>query len=752
MQMKKVHTRGVLGANAILIAAAILIMASPTPAQQLQPDVSRPWLDSTLPAETRATLALQAMTLDEKITLLHGHVGFPYNDKPKPDGAIGSAGYVEGIPRLGIPALQESDAGLGVANPHNVRPGDEATPLPSGLAIAATFDPALAERSGAMIGAEARAKGFNVLLAGGANIARDPRNGRNFEYASEDPLLTGVMVGAAIRGIQSNRIISTSKHYALNSQETARTMLSANIDAAAMRETDLLAFEIAIEQGHPHAVMCAYNGVNGTYSCENDFLLNQVLKQDWGYPGFVMSDWGALHSTEKAAFAGLDQESGEEMDSQIRFGSALKKAVEVGDVSRERLDDMVRRVLRAMFASGIVDFPPTPGGFIDHNLHAEIAQSVAERGMVLLRNDGVLPLRKGPQRIAVIGSHADKGVLSGGGSSQVIPVGGIALPGLGPADFPGPLVYDPSPPLKAIEAAAGGAHVEYAGGDDISRAVRIAGEADVAIVFAHQWMAEMQDATDLSLPDGQDQLIAAIAAANRRTVVVLETGGPVRMPWLSLTGAVIEAWYPGARGGEAIARILFGEVNPSGRLPITFPVDESQLPRPKIAASAATAGSNRRDTSEPTVELDYFEGAHVGYKWFDKNGIKPLYPFGFGLSYSSFAYAGLSAAISGSTIELSLDVKNVSSRRGADIPQFYLRCPRDTNFPMRLIGWSHVLLEPGETRRVMLTVDPRLLAHFDVAAHDWEITPARCIVEAGSNALDLPLKTEVTLGALRLNP
>src|SRR5258708_22392798 len=260
-------------------------MTEPHGSEQYQQlDAQRPWLDRTLPAEVRAALALEAMRLDEKIRLVHGQVGFSFAGKPKPDAAIGSAGYVEGIPRLGIPALQESDAGLGVENPHNVRPGDEATPFPSGLATAATFDAELAELSGIRMGAEARAKGFNVLLAGGANITRDPRNGRNFEYAGEDPLVTGIMVGAAIRGIQSNRIISTIKHYALNAQETDRLVLSAKIDPGAARESDLLAFQIGIELGRPHAVMCAYNRVNGTYSCESDFLLNQVLKRDCAYP------------------------------------------------------------------------------------------------------------------------------------------------------------------------------------------------------------------------------------------------------------------------------------------------------------------------------------------------------------------------------------------------------------------------------------------------------------------------------------
>jgi beta-glucosidase len=314
-------------------------------------------------------------------------------------------------------------------------------------------------------------------------------------------------------------------------------------------------------------------------------------------------------------------------------------------------------------------------------------------------------------------------------------LGGIAVPNIGPRDFPGPLVYDPSSPVKAIEAEAGGARVEYVEGEDISRATEVAKGADAVIIFVNQWLAEAHDAPDLSLPNDQDRLITAVAATNQHTVVVLETGGPVRMPWLPLTAATIEAWYPGARGGEAIARILFGEVNPSGRLPITFPENELQLPRPKIAAEA--------------VEVNYFEGAQVGYKWFDKNRIKPLFPFGFGLSYTAFDYAGLTATSSESDVTVSLDVKNIGTRQGADIPQFYVRRPDVSAFPIRLVGWSRVMLDPGETQRVTLTIDPRLLAHFDIVAGEWEIAPGRYVIEAGANARDLSLKTEFSLTALR---
>jgi beta-glucosidase len=719
--------RSLVAAGFIALACELAATAAPIRREDARPS-----------ADQRAALLLSRLTLEEKIRLVHGGFGMPFGGKPKPEGALGSAGFIPGIARLDVPALQESDAGLGVANPNNVRPGDEATALPSGLAIAATFDPALAERGGAMIGAEARAKGFNVLLAGGANLAREPRNGRNFEYVSEDPLLTGIMAGAAVRGIQRNRIISTVKHFALNDQETGRTQISAEIDEAAARESDLLAFQLAIEHGRPHAVMCSYNRVNGVHACENAFLLDKVLRRDWGFPGFVMSDWGAVHSTERAALAGLDQESGEELDGQVFFGGLLHQAVETGRVPMARLDQMVSRILRSMFASGIVDDPPVPGGSIDAAAHAQVAQSLAEQGIVLLRNrNGALPLPRTLRKILLVGSHADKGVLSGGGSSQVIPFGGIAVPGLGPKDFPGPMVYVPSSPLRAVTAEAGGAQVDYLDGSDLPAAIRAAQDADAVVVFAHQWMAEMIDAPDLSLPDDQDRLIDAVASANARTIVVLETGGPVTMPWLDRTAAVVAAWYPGARGAEAIAGLLFGRVNPSGRLPMTFPRDETQLPRAKIDAG-------------PTVS--YHEGADVGYKWFDRRNETPLFPFGHGLSYTAFSYANLTARVSSTTLSLGLDVTNAGTRAGIDTPQFYLRCPGADGFAIRLVGWGRITLQPGESGHAEASVDPRLLARFDATANEWTIAARTCTVQVGAHARDAALTAQVTLMAGRVKP
>jgi beta-glucosidase len=704
----------------------------------------RPWMNARLSPDQRAAVLQSAMTLDEEIAILHGDFGFPAK-AGRDKGAIGSAGFVPGIERLGIPALQESDASLGVANPFNVRKGDGATPLPSGLATASTWNPALAYAGGAMIGHEAFAKGFNALLSGGANVARDPRNGRNFEYLGEDPLLAGTLAGRAIKGVQSNHIVSTTKHFAVNDQETGRMVLDARIDEAAMRETDLLAFELAIEAGHPGSVMCAYNRVNGAYACENNHLLNDVLKTDWGYPGWVMSDWGAVHSAE-AATKGLDQESGSQLDAKVWFDKPLHEAVDAGRIPRAQVDAMVKRILRSMFADGLFDHPATPGGALDYAADAKAAKATAEEGIVLLKNDGALPLASTIRRIVVIGGHADVGVLSGGGSSQVVPVGGPALTVKMPDNSDNPMaqfrfaVYDPSSPLAAIKAAAPDAVVEYLDGTDPKLAAERAKGADAVIVFATQWMIEGYDAKDLSLPDDQDALIDAVASANPKTVVVLETGNPVLTPWLDRTAALMEAWYPGAKGGEAIADVLFGKTNPSGRLPITFPVSEAQLPRPTIPGVGLPA--------KQSFPVDYVEGSNLGYRWYEAKGIKPLFPFGFGLSYTAFRYSGL-RAMGGKALTVSFTVKNVGFKPGMDTPQVYAAPPGGVR---RLIGWKKLALKPGETRRVSVTADPRTLAAYDEDAHGWHVAAGDYAVAVGASSADLSLTAKAKLKDARLRP
>ena len=552
------------------------------------------WADKTASPGSRAGAIVAAMTRAEKLQLVISNMAIMMGRNRPPDAVMG-AGYIPGITRFGLPALQETDASLGVANFMNMRHDDVATALPSSLALAAGFDTETVRQAGAMIGSEARAKRFNVMLAGGVNLTRDPRGGRTFEYGGEDPLLAGMIAGAEIAGIQSNGIVSTIKHFALNDQDDGRMVYDARIGEAAGRESDLLAFEIGIEQGHPGAVMSAYNKINGAYASENSWLLNDVLKRDWHFPGWVMSDWGSVHSTVQAAMAGLDHQSGAKLDKAPFFGAALAQAVANGSVPPARLDDMARRILVGVIAAGLLDRPADAAAPIDYAAHAKIAQLAEERGIVLLKNAGaLLPLPASVKSIAVIGGHADVGVLAGGGSSMVRPARG---PALQITTKGGPWapehMYDPSSPLVELKAAFPQASVQFDDGTDPKRAAGLAGSSQIAIVFAEQWRTEMIDAPSMALPDGQDALIEAVSAANPKVIVVLETGGPVAMPWLDHVGAVLEAWFPGQRGGAAVARVVSGAVNPSGHLPLTFPQSEAQLPRPTLDGAAAVLANSK---------------------------------------------------------------------------------------------------------------------------------------------------------------
>lgn len=726
------------------LALAAMLLSSVS-AAALSQTTTQPWMNPKLSPDERARLLDQQMTLDERIGIVHGPMGVALFGTKLPPGAVGSAGFIPGDERLGIPALQESDASLGIANPANVRPGDGATPLPSGLAMASSFDPDLAYAAGSMVGHEAWSKGLNVLLGGGVDLIRDPRNGRNFEYYSEDPLLSGAMAGEAIRGTQGQHVVSTIKHFALNDQETGRMTLSANIGEAAARESDLLAFEMAIERGHPGSVMCAYNRVNSVYACENDQLLNKTLKGDWAYPGWVMSDWGAVHSVT-AAKNGLDQESGDQLDGQVWFNKPLKAAVESGEIPPARLSDMSRRILRSMFAAGLFDQPATKTP-IDYAADAAVAKRAAEEGIVLLSNpQGLLPLARSAKTIAVIGGHADAGVLSGAGSSQVTPVGGpartVPIGGEGILDLVGNMVFDRSSPLAAIKAKVRGVQVTFDTGRYPKAAAEAAKQADIAIVFANQWMTEGADAPDMTLPAGQDELIAAVTKANPHTIVVLQTGGPVLMPWLDQAGAVVEAWYSGAKGGEAIADVLFGDVDASGRLPVTFPASEAQLPRPEIPGWGLSGTAK--------FDVDFPEGSNVGYRWFAAKGLKPLFPFGYGLSYTRFDYASLKVD-GGKALTVSFDVKNTGGRAGADSPQVYLTDAHGQT-RLRLIGFQRVSLQPGETKHVTLTADPRLLADFDEAGHKWRLDGGTYRVAVGGSSADLKLTGGAKVSARTMKP
>ncbi len=726
-----------------LRCAIVMGMCTWVGASLAQP-AAQPWSNVSLAPDARARLLLAQLTQDEKFQLIRSYYGGPDRpaNNPVPKGSLGSAGYVPGIPRLGIPALQESDAGLGVASSDRIRAGHYATPLPAGPVTAASWDPQVAFRGGAMIGGEAHSNGFNVLLAGGINLMREPRNGRNFEYAGEDPLLAGAIVGAAVGGVESAHVISTIKHYALNDQETARDTINVEIGEQAMRESDLLAFELAIERGKPGSVMCSYNKLNGDWACENDYLLNQVLKRDWHYPGFVMSDWGGTHSAAKAVNAGLDQESaGEVFDKQVYFDAPLRDALAKGEVKQARVDDMVLRILRSMFAAGVFEHPAQPSP-IDEVANLAVARQTLEAGAVLLRNQqGLLPLDVGKLgSVAVIGAHADKGVLAGGGSSLVSAKGGNAVPGLAPAGWPGPVMYHPYAPLKALREAAPKANIQFAEGNDVAAAAALAAKSDVAVVFVQKWAAESVDATDLSLPDAQNALVAAVAKANPRTVVVLENGGPVTMPWLDQVGAVLEVWYPGGDAGHAIADLLTGKVNPSGRLPLSWPRDVSQLPRPALPGAGG---------GTPPASVDYgIEGADVGYRWYQSRGIKPLFPFGYGLSYTSFSHGSLKVSAQGHQLEATLELSNTGTRAGAEVAQVYVQLPGAK--ARRLAAFTKVNLQPGEHRQLTIPLEPRLLAHFDTTTHRWVVPGGSYSVAEGHSSAELgtPVVVQLKPGAL----
>jgi len=712
-----------LGALAVVGTGSASAKERPIPPKQT-------WTDQARSADVRAEALVDAMTLDEQLSLLKSRSGASLLDLgvplppfipqamriPKPKGAVGTAGFVPGIARLGFPALQLADASLGVADLGYLRPGDHATALPSTLSLAASFDPAMARTAGDIIGAEAFAKGINVQLAGGVNLAREPRNGRNFEYLGEDPLLAGTLVGEQIAGIQAHHIASTIKHFAANSQESGRFVYDVKASDAALRESDLLAFEIGIKRGRPASVMCAYNKINGAYACENDHLLKDVLRGDWSYKGWVMSDWGATMSLKPAVDAGLDQQSPQDKD----YFGGIPAAIEKGDISRAQIREMALRIVRSMIAVGALDHVARPGGAIDQAGHAAKAQAIAEAGMVLLKNDGLLPIAAGAKTIAVIGHLADKGVLIGGGSSQVIPYGGVyrdAPAGTHPLLALMAPSYVLSSPLDALRATLPGTRIVFDDGSDPARAAAVAKEADVAFVFAVKPEMEGIDSADLSLPHGQDALIAAVAVANPHTGVVLETCNPVVMPWLDKVGAVLEAWFPGQRGGEAIAAILTGATAPSGRLPLTFPAATDQLPHPQeVGYDPSKQRPLGIGVKYDPFTIDYKEGSDVGYRWFDRTGARPLFPFGYGLTYTSFAYDDLKQT-SGKGLTVTARITNSGRREGTELAQLYVAPPGRTH---RLAGWAKVTLKPGESREVTITADPWLLLSFDEKTQRWE--------------------------------
>src|SRR3954469_9661981 len=724
-----------LSVSAALVAAAVtpaFVGAGGSAAGAAQ----CPWMDRHKSPDARAHELVKAMTLDQKIAELYGRGDFTY---------YGAANDIPAVPALCIPELVFNDAGAGV--------GDAmvgTTAFPDGITQASSWDRAMQSRVGAAIGWEAWHKGIDVQLAPGVDIARSPLGGRNFEYAGEDPYLSGQTGAAEIEGIQSQHVAATVKHYALNDQETNRMSDSSDADERTMEEIHLPAYQAAVNQAHVASVMCSYNRVNGAYGCENNRLLNKVLKGQFGFKGWVMSDWGATHSTVRAANSGLDQE--QDIGSGSHFSDALKTAVQQHKVSRQRLDDMVFRLMRSLFAVGVFDHavapePQAAAAVVDNVQEKATALEDAEGGAVLLKNaQHALPIHGNGRRIAVIGGPAGpdgaQNFYQGGGSSRV-PIAG-----------PNPNVVSP---LDGITSRAGvdGDVVTYADGHAIGDAVATAAAADIAVVFVGDGASEGTDRASLaaddrtctlfgcapSSPVSQDQIVAQVAAANPNTVVVLQTGNPVSMPWLSKVLGVLEMWYPGEQDGNVAAALLFGDVNPSGKLPYTFPKRLEDTP---IRSAKQWPGVNDQSGIPHSV---YSEKLLVGYRWYDAKHITPLFPFGFGLSYTTFRYGHLRVRPTARGAVVRFTVTNTGSMSGAEVAQLYLSSPPGAHEPPKqLKRYAKVMLLPGRSTTVRLTLDRRAFSYWSTAGHAWRVAPGCYIIRAGGSPRSLPLRSLVARG------
>ncbi|WP_397546196.1 glycoside hydrolase family 3 protein [Rhodothermus marinus] len=814
---------------------------------------------------SRVDSLLAAMTLAEKISLLHGAID--------PTGEAG-AGYVPGVPRLGIPAMRLTDGPAGIRTRH------PATALPAPVALASSFDPELAYRYGHVMGIEGRARRHEVLLAPMVNIVRVPEAGRNFETFSEDPLLSAEMVAAEVRGIQEAGMMATVKHYVVNNFENDRMRVNVVVDERTLREIYLPGFEAAIRAGVA-SVMCAYNRVNGPYACDNETLLTDILRDEWGFEGWVMTDWFAGHSLESLV-RGLDQEmpgytipfSSPDMPlAPAVFADSLLAAVESGRIDEAYVDRAVRRILVQMERFGLLDGEATPPE-IDIEAHAAVAREVAEAGAVLLRNENqTLPLTaRDLQHLVVIGPTATRPLIGGGGSSRVRPfrttstlaalqelagsqaqiryVPGIDLdgvpvptaalrtpdgqPGLlrqgadgatqvdSLIDFTGERALPPgsqwtwtgtltAPTAGVYELklqTAGGVgtlsidgqpvlrtgmffsdasliptadslenatyRVELQAGQQLSLTVQISGQvpslpflpagqnpvqvrlawvtperraafleeaaeaaraAHAAVVFVYEEGTEGRDRETLALHPDQDALVEAVAAANPRTTVVMNVGAPTLMPWAERVGAILLMWYPGQEGGWATADVLLGRANPAGRLPVTFP---------RRAEDAPTASPERYPGVELTARYD--EGIFVGYRWYDAQQIEPLFPFGHGLSYTTFTYENLRVEPDGDGFVVRFVVRNTGERAGSDAPQVYMGPPENPPVPMavrQLVGFRRVTLAPGEAQEVTVRIDGRALSYWSVEDHAWVKATGRRPLYVGASSRDLRLQTEI---------
>ena len=728
----------------IVLAASLAISA----AASAQGAADALYRNASAPAEARVKDLLGRMTLEEKATMLSG------------------AGWMESaaIPRLGIPAIRMADGPLGVRNwmgssAVTNAPGAPvitATSFPSGIAMAATWDRALVEREGHALGQETRAHGRDMILGPTVNINRVPVWGRNFEAYGEDPYLSGQLGVAYVRGVQAEGVISSVKHFAANNEEFERHRIDARVSERALREIYLPAFETIVQEAHPWSVMSAYNLLNGMHCSENSDLLNGILKRDFGFQGFVISDWGSTYSTAGTVNAGMDLEmpGGEPARQMILSpnsqlagsnGTWLEKdkvvaEVKAGHIREAQIDENAGRILRVLFESGRFDNPREGASAIDTPERRAVALAGATEGIVLLKNSGgLLPLDAARlHTIAVIGPNALVARTGGGGSSLVRPVEAVS-------------------PLEGIRAAAGNVSVLSAVGvgmegenpaedtpearqKTIREAAQIAARAEVAVVVvgrSSKLEAESFDVRTMDLPAGQDDLIAAVEAANPHTIVVLNTGDPVTVSrWLDGTPALLDMWYGGQEGGRALAAVLFGQANPSGKLPVTFPKRFEDSP-----AAATYPGKN--------LEADYAEGIYVGYRYYDTRKVEPQFPFGFGLSYTTFQYQNLkvSAGQGKGPVQVSLTVRNSGSRAGAEVLELYVhdghaKIDRPDH---ELKGFARVELAPGASKTVAMMLDRRAFSYWSEKTHGWRLDPGVFEIQAGSSSRDIRLRAPVTL-------
>lgn len=708
-------------------------------------DVRPTYLDPDAALEARVEDLLGRLTIEEKISLLHGDSKFT----------------TAGIPRLGIPVRWLSDGPHGVREEIKKdvfspagRTDDFSTAFPCGSALAATWNPELGRREGEVIGEEALVRGKDIMLGPGVNIQRTPLCGRNFEYLGEDPYLAGQMAVGYIRGEQSRDIASCVKHFAANNQETQRGSIDVEMDERALREIYLPAFHAAVQDGGVWCVMGAYNKFRGEHCCHNDYLLNQILKQEWGFRGLVMSDWNGTHDTKQAALNGLDLEMGTEHRTYDQFFLAQPylDGLKRGEFPMAGLDDKVRRNLRVMLATHVLD--GRQKGSINTSEHQAVARHVAEEGIVLLKNEGgALPLDPTKiKSIAVIGENAIRPQAHGGQSSElkafyeITPLDGILRRVGHSVNVTYAMGYDA--PTKDPRTTRPQYMQPVVSAEELAnRAVAAARAADVVIFVGglnHDlgFDCESRDRADMKLPYGQDALLEKIVEANPRTIVVMVAGSPVEMgAWLPKVPALAQAWYGGMEAGNAIARVLFGDVNPSGKLPCTFPKQLADSPAHSVGEFPGKDGTVR-----------YNEGILVGYRWYDTKQIEPLFPFGHGLSYTKFEY-GTAKVVpakgqSGAIANVEMELTNTGQREGAEVVQVYVR-DVESSLPrplQELKAFRKVSLKPGEHQTISLPLTREAFAFYD-PARGWVAEAGKFVIAIGSSSRDIRQQAEFTLAS-----